>query len=120
MGGTDRLRVSSQSLKRTWRTSDIFEAALSGHVGDRTKLFGVEVFLFLIRKNVDYKTALGTAINIAGVFGKNESVIDLKKKKDTEKQKILTRLQKKWRSWDKEKLGVAEYPLEKLNDLQKS
>ncbi|POZ51806.1 type I-E CRISPR-associated protein Cas7/Cse4/CasC [Methylovulum psychrotolerans] len=27
MGGYDRLRVSSQCLKRTWRTSDLFQAA---------------------------------------------------------------------------------------------
>jgi CRISPR system Cascade subunit CasC len=30
MGGYDRLRVSSQCLKRTWRTSDMFQAAVGG------------------------------------------------------------------------------------------
>ena len=39
-GGTLRLRVSSQSLKRAWRTSDSFRAALEGHIGTRTKDFG--------------------------------------------------------------------------------
>ena len=28
MGGTQRLRISSQSLKRAWRKSDLFEEAL--------------------------------------------------------------------------------------------
>ena len=32
MGGKTRLRVSSQSLKRAWRTSDLFESALAGHM----------------------------------------------------------------------------------------
>ncbi|WP_243470634.1 type I-E CRISPR-associated protein Cas7/Cse4/CasC [Vreelandella lionensis] len=40
MGGAKRLRVSSQSLKRTWRTSALFEEALAGHVGTRTKRLG--------------------------------------------------------------------------------
>ncbi|MFP4237150.1 MAG: type I-E CRISPR-associated protein Cas7/Cse4/CasC [Desulfonatronovibrio sp.] len=44
MGGVDRLRVSSQSLKRTWRTSGLFEEAVAGYVGTRTKRLGVEVF----------------------------------------------------------------------------
>ena len=30
MGGARRLRVSSQSLKRAWRTSDTLQAALEG------------------------------------------------------------------------------------------
>ncbi len=32
MGGTQRLRISSQSLKRAWRTSDAFRNALSGNI----------------------------------------------------------------------------------------
>ena len=35
MGGAQRLRISSQRLKRAWRTSDIFSAALAGHLGIR-------------------------------------------------------------------------------------
>lgn len=38
MGGYDRLRVSSQCLKRTWRTSDVFENAIAK--GTRTKMIG--------------------------------------------------------------------------------
>lgn len=39
MGGALRLRVSSQSLKRAWRTSSVFEDVLTrDHVGSRSKL----------------------------------------------------------------------------------
>ena len=40
MGGVERLRVSSQSLKRAWRTSETFTASLNGHIGARTRRLG--------------------------------------------------------------------------------
>ncbi len=43
MGRTQRLRISSQSLKRAWRTSDIFEKDVTGHIGIRTKEMGTRV-----------------------------------------------------------------------------
>ena len=43
MGGKTRLRISSQSLKRAWRTSDIFASAVPGHTGIRTKNLGVYI-----------------------------------------------------------------------------
>jgi hypothetical protein len=42
MGDAMRLRLSSQSQKRAWRTSDIFEVSLAGHLGTRTKWMGKE------------------------------------------------------------------------------
>ncbi len=36
LGGATRLRISSQSLKRAWRTSGTFEHALAGHIGIRS------------------------------------------------------------------------------------
>lgn len=38
-GGADRLRVSSQSLKRAFRTSDAFQEALPGALGTRSQGF---------------------------------------------------------------------------------
>lgn len=70
MGGIDRLRVSSQSLKRHWRTSDLFEQAMAGHVGTRTKMLGVEVHKALISGGVKEKDALIWARDMAGQFGK--------------------------------------------------
>ena len=70
MGGTDRLRVSSQSLKRTWRVSDLFQSALVGHLGIRTKMLGVEVFDQLKSADIPEKKAKEWAQTIAGEFGK--------------------------------------------------
>ncbi|GAB3477087.1 type I-E CRISPR-associated protein Cas7/Cse4/CasC [Marinomonas epiphytica] len=70
MGGFDRLRVSSQSLKRNWRCSELFEEAMSDNLGKRTKRFGLQVFELLSEKGVPEKNATKWAGEIAGVFGK--------------------------------------------------
>ena len=70
MGGVDRLRVSSQSLKRTWRTSDLFQNALHGHVGVRSKMLGVNVYQQLLAGGIADKKAKTWAQAIAGQFGK--------------------------------------------------
>lgn len=70
MGGKTRLRVSSQSLKRAWRTSDLFAEALKGHIGTRTKTMGAEVYKALKAKNVAEGNAKTWAKQIAEVFGK--------------------------------------------------
>lgn len=70
MGGKTRLRVSSQSLKRAWRTSDIFAEAMNGHVGTRTKVMGIEVYEALKAKGVAEGNAKTWAKQIAEVFGK--------------------------------------------------
>jgi CRISPR system Cascade subunit CasC len=69
MGGIDRLRVSSQSLKRTWRMSDLFQDALSGHIGTRTKRIGGGVYEKLIAGGIAEKNALEWAKQIASQFG---------------------------------------------------
>ena len=70
MGGAERLRVSSQSLKRHWRTSSVFEETLAGHVGTRTKRLGQEVHDRLVEAGIKDKDAKEWAGKIAGVFGK--------------------------------------------------
>lgn len=72
MGGFDRLRVSSQSLKRTWRVSELFEEAMADHIGIRTKRLGVVVFETLVVNGVKEKKAKEWAMAIAGVFGKSK------------------------------------------------
>jgi CRISPR system Cascade subunit CasC len=67
-GGTQRLRVSSQSLKRAWRTSEVFEAELAEHLGTRTKRFG-ELVLPLLKKGLDEKKANKVASQLAEQFG---------------------------------------------------
>ncbi|MES3676105.1 type I-E CRISPR-associated protein Cas7/Cse4/CasC [Halomonas elongata] len=69
MGGAKRLRVSSQSLKRTWRTSALFEEALGQHRGMRTKQVGIQAEKRLQEKGVQEKDARAWAIEIANIFG---------------------------------------------------
>lgn len=70
VGDALRLRVSSQSLKRAWRTSEVFEAAVGQHLGTRTKLIGAEVFKTLAAAGIGDKPARAWARAIAGQFGK--------------------------------------------------
>lgn len=69
MGGAERLRVSSQSLKRAWRTSDLFQQALVGSIGTRTKRLGKEAFDALIAAGIGGKQAAEWAGQIAKVYG---------------------------------------------------
>lgn len=69
MGGIERLRISSQSLKRAWRTSELFQQALAGNIGTRTKRLGVEVFDALIAAGIGEKQAKDWAGQIAKVYG---------------------------------------------------
>jgi len=70
MGGTQRLRVSSQSLKRAWRTSELFGRALEGHVGTRTKEMGARVRGRLTEAGIPEADATKWAEAIAERFGK--------------------------------------------------
>jgi CRISPR system Cascade subunit CasC len=73
MGDAQRLRVSSQSLKRAWRTSDAFEAAMAGHLGTRTKLIGKRILAKLGAAGIGEKPAREWAKAIAACFGKLKS-----------------------------------------------
>lgn len=70
MGGFDRLRISSQALKRAWRTSEIFEAGLGDHKGTRTRRLGSEVRQMLLDAGIADGKAKEWTEQIAGVFGK--------------------------------------------------
>lgn len=105
LGGTNRLRISSQCLKRTWRTSDVFQNALSGGLGIRTKEMGKFIYASLNTdkrlsevleesagspvagiplEQVDQK-AKEKAKTIAGVFGKSKALPS----KEADKKKLL-------------------------------
>lgn len=70
MGGVKRLRISSQSLKRAWRTSAVFSEATKGHVGTRTKEMGARIAKALTTGGASEKNAREWARSIAGQFGK--------------------------------------------------
>ena len=86
MGGVVRLRVSSQSLKRAWRTSDLFEQAMKDHIGTRTKEMGRKVYARLVEKGIGHKDALEWTKAVAAVFGKPKGL----SKKEKEGLKDLT------------------------------
>ena len=70
VGGAPRLRLSSQALKRAWRTSDVFKRALAGHMGERTQRLGDEVQAHLLERQVAPERARKIAREVAEVFGK--------------------------------------------------
>lgn len=69
-GNVDRLRVSSQALKRAWRTSDAFKTALTGRLGERTQRLGEEIERHLLGKGVAADMARKAAREVGDVFGK--------------------------------------------------
>lgn len=73
VGDANRLRVSSQSLKRAWRTSETFESSLAGHLGKRTKQIGKQVFAQLVAGGISEKSARQWTKEIAKQFGKLKS-----------------------------------------------
>jgi hypothetical protein len=75
VGGTTRLRISSQSLKRAWRTSSVFQEGLGGisidgGLGIRSKRIGEDVYEKLKAGGIAEKDAIAWARSIAGCFGK--------------------------------------------------
>lgn len=70
VGDANRLRVSSQSLKRAWRTSSVFENALGTHLGTRTRQIGKSIHEKLLQAGVADAKARQWARQIAGQFGK--------------------------------------------------
>lgn len=73
VGGTTRLRLSSQSVKRAVRTSEIFQRGLAGHIGDRTKLIGNKVREHVEARGAAPARALEIAQAVAAIFGKLEA-----------------------------------------------
>jgi CRISPR system Cascade subunit CasC len=71
-GGEPRLRVSSQSLKRAWRTSPVFGERLGERVGKRTQRLGEAVLDRLVKGGMPSEQATAIAREIAQVFGKLE------------------------------------------------
>ena len=72
-GGVPRLRISSQSLKRAWRSSEVFATKLEDYMGSRTQRMGEIVFDHLRDGGMSEESALTVARTIAGVYGKIKS-----------------------------------------------
>jgi CRISPR system Cascade subunit CasC len=68
LSGAERLRISSQSLKRAWRKSSTFKEAVDKHLGTRTRRIGDEVIAHLTNKQIDRKKAEAAAAAVTGIF----------------------------------------------------
>lgn len=88
VGDVLRLRVSSQSLKRAWRTSDVFASTLSGNLGIRTKRLGAQIFEKLRAANVAEEHARQWARSVAGCFGKIKSEKKAENNEDLEIEQL--------------------------------
>lgn len=90
MGGVERLRVSSQSLKRAWRVSETFEEAMDGFMGKRTRRIGVDyVFRPMIAAGVAEKIAKNAAEKIAAQFGKLKNDKNAPDEKNLEIEQVV-------------------------------
>ena len=69
-GGAERLRISSQALKRAIRTSAVFIARVQDNRGTRTQRLGEEIRDYLTGKGMAIDIATQGARAIATVFGK--------------------------------------------------
>jgi CRISPR system Cascade subunit CasC len=69
-GGAERLRISSQALKRAIRTSDAFKARLEGKMGTRTARSGEWFREELIKANVEASKATAIAKALSAFIGK--------------------------------------------------
>lgn len=57
-GGADRLRVSSQSLKRAIRTSDLFASAIGANLGTRSQSFARSLVAALGTRGIEERDAV--------------------------------------------------------------
>lgn len=72
-GGKERMRISSQALKRAWRTGPLFrELGQRGHLGERTRRVGLRAFEMLREAGVDEEDAREWSHAIAKTFAKTD------------------------------------------------
>lgn len=90
MGGVERLRVSSQSLKRAWRVSETFEEAMDGFIGKRTRRIGID-YVYQPMKNAGIadKLVMSSAKKIAEQFGKLKNDKNARDEKNLEVEQIV-------------------------------
>ncbi len=82
MGGVDRLRISSQCIKRAWRTSDCFQSELEGQIGARSRRFILDrVYAPLIAAGVEKEQAFQWSKTFISAFQKEKKAEERGKKK---------------------------------------
>lgn len=80
LGDALRLRVSSQSLKRAWRRSDVFASFLQNStqlIGYRTRRVGVDwIYADLVKDGVDQEVAKAWSVDLQRAYGEPGSEDD--------------------------------------------
>lgn len=76
IGGVQRMRISSQAIKRAMRESPVFADALTGSLGSRTQRIGEVVKAQMLGKGADDGRATDIARQIAAAFGKLKKETD--------------------------------------------
>lgn len=84
-GGSSRLRLSSQALKRAIRLSEPFQSRLQGNLGERTQRIGDLAIETLAPSSLEEEAKVEIARQITNVFGKVDE------KKITDKKLVHTR-----------------------------
>lgn len=88
VGGTERLRVSSQAIKRAVRTSEPLRNLGEDHLGVRTRRFGDTIERHLLLRGATNDAALRIARKVAAIFGKvSDSPEDEEEEEDDNNKK---------------------------------
>lgn len=91
VGGVQRLRVSSQSLKRAWRTCDVFnifgEKVGEGDRAVRTRDFRKLMFAPLVEGGFDPEKAAAWTDKVMRIYKKKSEAKDSKDKEKVKKEK---------------------------------
>ena len=117
-GGQPRLRISSQSIKRAARTSDVMQRALEGHMGARTQRIGEVIEQALIDGGATTDAAREAAKQIADVFGKLDEDAGKKGHVRT-RQLAFVSPQEQALATELAKKAIAGEPLPSISDLKK-
>lgn len=78
VGGTPRLRLSSQSIKRAVRQSPVMQSELMGALGERTQRIGDVIRDALVAEGADESAATDIVQRIAPIFGKLDAEAEKK------------------------------------------
>ena len=117
-GGEPRLRISSQSIKRAARISEVMNSALEGHMGERTQRIGEVIKQALIDGGAGEDEARDAAMKIADVFGKLDAKAETKGKIRTRQLAFVSPEEKAF-ALDWAKKAIAGEALPGNSDLKK-
>ena len=118
-GGEPRLRISSQSIKRAARISDVMQTALEGHMGERTQRIGEVIERALTDGGAGEDEARDAARRIADIFGKLDAEAEKKNGQIRTRQLAFVSPEEKAFAIDLAKEAIAGEALPGNKELKK-